>query len=320
MTIELQGIAYAYGTEPAVRGVDLSLEQGELVALLGPSGCGKTTLLKIIAGLLSGAQGRIFIDAEEVTLRPAQDRQAVMVFQNYALFPHLSVAGNIGYGLKMRGMGKKDREQAVREIMEKVELGGLGDRKIHSISGGQQQRVALARALVLKPRVLLFDEPLSNLDEKLRIAMRQEIRGIQQELGITSLYVTHDQEEAMAIADRIAVMRDGEIQQVGDPREVYENPVNAFVARFMGECNFLTGGGATLVCRPDTLVLDPLGDMAGTVVASEYLGSLVRYKVRVGEVVFVGETSSRQTFNNQLAAGEKIRFRIDRERCSVMGK
>lgn len=208
-----------------------------MIALLGPSGCGKTTLLKSIAGLIPHYKGKIYVGNKEISNLSPQKRNTALVFQNYALFPHMTVKENIIYGLKVKKIKSKEANEKADNILEIVKLEGYQDRKVHELSGGQQQRVALARALVIEPSVLLFDEPLSNLDEKLRVSMRKEIRRIQQEFGITSVYVTHDQEEAMSIADEIVIMKNGDIQQISNPNDAYFFPKNEFVAEFMGTAN-----------------------------------------------------------------------------------
>ncbi|MEO3924140.1 ABC transporter ATP-binding protein [Micromonosporaceae bacterium B7E4] len=228
------------GDAAAVDGVDISIDAGEFFTLLGPSGCGKTTTLRMVAGFYFPTSGRIRFGTEDVTRKPPNRRDTGMVFQNYALFPHMSVAQNVGYGLKIRKVRGAEARRRIAEALEQVHLGGYGDRRIDQLSGGQQQRVALARALVIRPRTLLLDEPLSNLDAKLREETRAEIRRIQREAGITSIYVTHDQAEAMAMSDRIAVMEAGRVQQIGTPQEIYHRPANTFVARFIGRSNVLS--------------------------------------------------------------------------------
>ena len=223
----------------AVDGVTLDIPAGTLITFLGPSGCGKTTTLRLIAGLERPTKGRIFIDDEDVTSLPVSDRDIGMVFQNYALFPHMSVFENVAYGLRVQRRPQEEVRRRVVESLELVGMGGYEGRSIQTLSGGQQQRVALARALVMHPKVLLFDEPLSNLDAKLRKFVRQEIRELQQRLQITSVYVTHDQEEALAISDLIVVMNEGRIEQIGTPREIYTRPASRFVADFVGMANFL---------------------------------------------------------------------------------
>lgn len=308
--IRLKGISHFYGTHKALDDIVLEVSQGELVALLGPSGCGKTTLLRIIAGLipLDPDRGQIYFGNEEVSAWAPQKRNTAMVFQSYALFPHMTVTENIEYGLLMRKKDAATRQRGVSQIMEKVQLTSLGSRKIQELSGGQQQRVALARSLVVNPDVLLFDEPLSNLDEKLRVAMRQEIRSIQKEYGITSVYVTHDQEEAMAIADRIVIMKDGQILQTGAPVEVYEAPVNRFVASFMGECNFFEDEHGVTMCRPDTIKLSPDGAEEGVVTWVEYLGSIQKIKLVWQERDLVAEAFTKQIKAYPFKVGDTIRF------------
>ena len=227
------------GNVTAVNNVSLHIEPGTLVTLLGPSGCGKTTTLRMIAGLEMVSSGRILIGDQDVTTLPATDRDVSMVFQSYALFPHMTVGENVSYGLKLSGFDKARTKERMMAGLEMVGLGGYDGRLPSELSGGQQQRVAVARALVLEPQVLLFDEPLSNLDAKLRRQVREEIREIQQSLGLTVVYVTHDQEEALAVSDRIVVMRNAEIAQSGTPRELYESPSDAFVADFIGEANLI---------------------------------------------------------------------------------
>lgn len=240
MDIILKNITKEYKDTRAVDDVSLELKQGELIALLGPSGCGKTTLLRIIAGLIPNDGGEIYFNGEDISNWSAQKRNTAMVFQNYALFPHLNVGQNIGYGLKVRKLPKTKITDKVRLALKRVELDGFEKRSINQLSGGQKQRVALARALVVEPNVLLFDEPLSNLDEKLRVTMREEIKKIQKEIGITSVYVTHDQGEALAIADRIIVMNKGRIQQIAKPDDLYYSPANSFVANFVGKANLFS--------------------------------------------------------------------------------
>ncbi|MEV7230145.1 MULTISPECIES: ABC transporter ATP-binding protein [Polymorphospora] len=228
------------GDVAAVDDVDLTIAAGEFFTLLGPSGCGKTTTLRMVAGFYFPTSGHIRFGGEDVTRRPPNKRDTGMVFQNYALFPHMSVAQNVSYGLKIRKVGRAESARRVEEALAQVHLGGYGTRRIDELSGGQQQRVALARALVIRPRTLLLDEPLSNLDAKLREETRAEIRRIQRDAGLTSIYVTHDQAEAMAMSDRIAVMESGKVRQVGSPQEIYHRPATTFVARFIGRSNVLS--------------------------------------------------------------------------------
>ncbi|MBA3770977.1 MAG: ABC transporter ATP-binding protein [Ramlibacter sp.] len=237
--IAFDGVWKRYGESVAVRDLSMTIEPGSLTTLLGPSGCGKTTTLRMIAGLETASQGRIRIGSRDVTDESAADRNVSMVFQNYALFPHMSVLDNVAYGLIVARQRKTVAHEKAMQALSLVKLGELAARFPSELSGGQQQRVAIARALVLEPEVLLFDEPLSNLDTRLRRAMRDEIRDLQRRLGLTVVYVTHDQSEALAISDRVIVMKQGRIIQAGDPQELYHRPRDAFVASFMGECNIL---------------------------------------------------------------------------------
>lgn len=237
----LKNITKAFGKAVVIDNLDLTIKRGTMVTLLGPSGCGKTTVLRLVAGLENPTSGQIFIDGEDVTKSSIQNRDICIVFQSYALFPHMSIGDNVGYGLKMQGVSKEERTQRVKEALELVDLAGFEDRYVDQISGGQQQRVALARALVLKPKVLLFDEPLSNLDANLRRSMREKIRELQQRLGITSLYVTHDQTEAFAVSDEVIVMHKGKIMQKAPAKELYLRPNSLFLANFMGESSIFEG-------------------------------------------------------------------------------
>ncbi len=239
--VVLKNVCKKFGSNTVIGDLDLTIKKGSLVTLLGPSGCGKTTVLRLVAGLEKPTSGQIFIDGEDVTNTSIQQRDICMVFQSYALFPHMSLHQNVGYGLKMLGLANSEINQRVEEALKLVDLEGFGDRFVDQISGGQQQRVALARALVLKPKVLLFDEPLSNLDANLRRNMRETIRDLQQQFNITSLYVTHDQSEAFAVSDTVIVMKDGDIMQEGSPTELYKNPASMFMANFMGEANIFDG-------------------------------------------------------------------------------
>ena len=299
----------------AVDRVNLNIERGDFVTLLGPSGCGKTTTLRLIAGFEFPSEGRIVLDGRDIADEPPNKRDMAMVFQSYAIFPHLSVFENIAYGLKIKKIGGADLRRLVGQALEMTELSGLENRQPNELSGGQQQRVALARCLVMQPKVLLFDEPLSNLDAKLRVQMRSEIRRIQQELGITSVYVTHDQDEAMVLSDKIVVMSGGRIQQVGGALEIYRRPANRFVADFIGRANFLPvtvlgreadgwrvrladlelvmaaapdaafapGSQALLLVRPESMRLRPNGEgrLTGRIERTAYLGSLAEYDVEM---------------------------------------
>ena len=241
VAVEFQNVTKAFGDVQAVRNLNFRIEHGKLVTLLGPSGCGKTTTLRLIAGLEMVTAGNIFIDGKEVTKLSASDRDVSMVFQSYALFPHMTVMQNVSYGLAMSQMPKLEAKEKALEGLELVGLAGFGERLPSELSGGQQQRVAVARALVLEPEVLLFDEPLSNLDAKLRRRVRQEIRELQQKLELTTVYVTHDQEEALAVSDQIIVMNEAVIAQQGTPEDLYESPESLFVADFIGDANIIIG-------------------------------------------------------------------------------
>ena len=303
--VVLSGVIKNFGAHRALDGIDLSIKPGELVALLGPSGCGKTTALRALSGLESIDGGSILIDGEDVAGVPTNKRDMGMVFQSYSLFPHLTVLENVEFGLRMRKVRVNERQPRAVEALEMVGLGRMASRYAHQLSGGQQQRVALARALVTRPRVLLLDEPLSALDAKVRVQLRDEIRRIQTELGITTVFVTHDQEEALAVADRVAVMKDGAIEQIGTPEELYTTPSSAFVADFVGLSNrvpavvdggvvvvhgkklpllgeLLADGNVTAYVRPEDIALERAG-IPATVVASSFLGSLRRTQVRLAD-------------------------------------
>ncbi|MBQ5503535.1 MAG: ABC transporter ATP-binding protein, partial [Oscillospiraceae bacterium] len=299
----------------AVKDTSLTIEPGSFVTLLGPSGCGKTTTLRMIAGFESPDEGEIYLGDEPINKLTPNKRDTAMVFQSYALLPHYNVFDNVAYGLKLRKVPKDEIRERVMKILDLVELSGMEARMTNQLSGGQQQRVALARALVIEPSVLLFDEPLSNLDAKLRVSMRTEIRRIQQEVGITAIYVTHDQSEAMALSDNIIIMNKGVVAQMGTPQEIYYHPVNEFVADFIGEANFLrgtmtgteqghailnveghplrvigkvgmqTGEDYTVVLRPEAATLGDEGGLPCRVVLSCFIGSYQNYHVMVGDTL-----------------------------------
>lgn len=288
-------ISKDFGSVKALQGVTIAVEKGELFFLLGGSGCGKTTLLRCIAGLESPSSGSIYFDGKEVTTQPTHQREAAMVFQSYALWPHLTVSQNVAFGLEERKVPKVEVQRRVAEVLEMVRLAGYGDRGIDQMSGGQQQRVSLARALVVRPKVLLLDEPLSNLDAQLRVEMRSEIRRIVKENNLTAVYVTHDQEEALSVADRMAIMDRGEVLQIGSPEEVYRRPNCRAVAEFIGETNiieqgelgaFASLGSVGLVSiRPEAWRFvdgsTAPNQITGEVVTTSYLGALVQYEVKL---------------------------------------
>ena len=249
--LEFAHITKKYGDFEALSTFTLSVQKGELISIVGPSGCGKTTALRIAAGFEKFDAGRLIVNGNNIELVPPQKRNMGMVFQSYSLFPHLTVAENIGFGLTIRKTEKKKRASVVSDMLDLVRLVDVGHRYPHQLSGGQQQRVALARALAIEPTVLLLDEPLNALDAKVRIEVREEIRSLQKRIGTTTLFVTHDQEEALTISDRVCVMSNGVIQQVGTPREVYDNPSTAFVATFIGETNSMVIGGKEVLVRPE---------------------------------------------------------------------
>ncbi len=335
----------------AVDNLDLEVEKGELVTLLGPSGCGKTTTLRLIGGFEIPDSGKVYIGGRDVTDLPPQRRNTATVFQSYGLFPHMTVFENVAFGLKVRRLPRAETRRRVLEVLKLVNLEGLERRYPRELSGGQQQRVALARALVVEPQVLLFDEPLSNLDAKLRVETREQIRKLQKELGITSVYVTHDQAEAMAISDRIAVMNEGKLQQIGPPYEIYAHPANRFVADFIGRANFLTvkvveaednrleielkggvrleiprvegftpGMQAVAVIRPEAVdvLQEGEGDVTATVVFGHYTGSLATYKLALpwGETLEVEVLSPQE--KGFLSEGEKVGIRFHRQSIHLL--
>jgi len=287
--LRLEGVRKSYGSVLAVAGVDLVVDEGEFFTLLGPSGSGKTTLLRLIAGFERPDGGRIQLAGRDVTNVPPHLRDTNTVFQDYALFPHMSVADNIGYGLRVKGVSRQARARRVERALAMVRLVGLGHRRPNQLSGGQRQRVALARAVVNEPEVLLLDEPLGALDLKLRQEMQIELKQIQKEVGITFVYVTHDQEEALTMSDRLAVMANGEIEQIGSPVEVYERPATEFVAGFIGISNVLLRDGVRFVVRPEKIRMlaegeQPAGGMtveSGQVEEVIYVGMSTRYVVRL---------------------------------------
>ncbi len=335
--VSFRNVTKVYGKDVvAVDDINLEIEAGKLVTLLGPSGCGKTTTLRMIAGLEIASKGSIFIGDQDVTLLPATDRDVSMVFQSYALFPHMSVMENVSYGLTFSGFDKSETKDRAQQGLDLVGLKGFGDRLPSELSGGQQQRVAVARALVLEPQVLLFDDPLSNLDAKLRRQVREDIRDIQQNLGLTVVYVTHDQEEALAVSDEIVVMRNAGIAQVGAPRDLYDAPADRFVADFIGEANILpcditdvqgdlasirigdlshslaarglTVGPANLAVRPTRFKLGSAEGLKMQVVKATYVGSRMEYTLDAsfGQVFVVSEN-----VDAPLSAGDAVTVGLD---------
>ena len=308
-SVTFQNVSKKFGNFTALPDLSLTVEPGTLVTLLGPSGCGKTTTLRLLAGLEHPTAGRILIGGKDVTMLPANERDVSMVFQSYALFPHMSSLDNVAYGLESSGLKKKEARERAEDGLKLVGLAGMGHRLPAELSGGQQQRVAVARALVLEPQVLLLDEPLSNLDARLRRRVRTEIRELQQRLGFTAVYVTHDQDEALAVSDTIIVMKDGDIAQQGSPRDLYESPASAFIADFMGEANVVPcevisahngeaiirvgklehrlasvnakPGPAQLAVRPNSVSLQAQsgGDFPGRIATAAYLGDHIEYEI-----------------------------------------
>jgi putative spermidine/putrescine transport system ATP-binding protein len=276
--VSVEGCRKAYGDVVAVGGVDLNVGAGEFFTLLGPSGSGKTTTLRMIAGFEQPDEGRITLAGEDITHRPPYARDVNTVFQDYALFPHMTVADNVGYGLKVKGVPRDTRKQQVAEVLEMVRLGGYGARKPVQLSGGQRQRVALARSIVNRPKVLLLDEPLGALDLKLRQEMQVFLKSLQRELGMTFLYVTHDQEEALTMSDHLAVFNEGRIEQVGAPNDVYERPATEFVAGFVGTSNIVERGGRRISVRPERIALNGTGE-AATVSDVVFVGAFRRILV-----------------------------------------
>jgi putative spermidine/putrescine transport system ATP-binding protein len=325
--LTLTGIHKRFGDVAAVEDFNLDAERGEFVSFLGPSGCGKTTTLRMIAGFEQPTEGTIVVDGTNITHRPPNRRNVGMVFQSYALFPNMSVADNIGFGLKVRKTPKSQVRKKVDDLLGIINLPDKGGRYPYQLSGGQQQRVALARALAIEPQVLLLDEPLSALDAKIRIVLRKEIRTIQRQLGITTVYVTHDQEEALSLSDRVVVMSEGRIEQIGTPADIYNFPATPFVASFVGTLNLLaanvvdagggrvsidgqeiraarpineagTGGIVTVALRPESIELGEGGGanrLRGIVEDVSFLGSIVRTRVRLGDA---DTTVSLDTFND----------------------
>ena len=346
--LTIQGLRKTYGPTTAADITRLEARRGQLLTLLGPSGCGKTTTLRCIAGLIQADAGAIFIGGRDITALPTHKRNLGMVFQNYAIFPHMTVRENVAYGLQDRGLSKEAIRARVAEALQLVELAGFENRYRNQLSGGQQQRVALARAVAYEPDVLLLDEPFSNLDAKLRKTMRLEVRKLQRRLQLTTVFVTHDQQEALSLSDVVAVINEGRVEQVGTPAEVYQQPSSEFVADFIGSTNLLPGvvracnaatsecdvtvdGSDTLLrvphdrplpsgtrvkilCKPEQLRLMPDGQLSGEVSAVAYLGSVIQYQVEIGaaslEIVEPAETGPIYDIGNSV----RVALRADRLR------
>ena len=347
----LKDIHKFYGKNEVIKGVSLEVRKGELVTFVGPSGCGKTTLLRLIGGFTDVSSGDIILDGQRINDLPPNLRDTRICFQNYALFPHMTVAENVGYGLKINKWPKNRIEARVKELLKMVELDAFGDRMIDKLSGGQQQRVAFARALSLEPKVLLLDEPLSNLDANLRVVMREEIRNIQERIQITTIFVTHDQYEAMSISDRLVVLHKGVIQQIGSPVDIYEHPANEFIAGFVGYVNFLegqvqaihpetntasvmtefgrldldrdqkeiaAGERVLLVIRPESVSLSPWSGgesqnmFHGAVESRMYAGNLAKYTIKFGQKEMVIDQYNPMG-SKKYSINEKVKVTIPRK-------
>jgi iron(III) transport system ATP-binding protein len=339
--VTIEGVSFGYGATPVLADISLAVARGELFAFLGPSGSGKTTLLRLIAGFGTPSSGRVLIGERDVTSLPPWSRNVGMVFQSYALWPHMTVAKNVAFGLERRRLARAEIDRKVAEALALVGLTAFADRRPAQLSGGQQQRVALARTLVIEPEVLLLDEPLSNLDAKLRVEMRAELRRLQRKLGITAIYVTHDQEEANAIADRIAVLNEGRIQQIGTPVELYDCPANRFVATFLGTVNLIDGqletggrfvtadgfslagidgpaGAAQVSIRPQAIAIGPAdGGIPATITEHEFLGAVSRYRMRMGRHEIVADVSHQRGVQAH-APGATVGLTIDPRQVAVL--
>ncbi|GAA4558204.1 ABC transporter ATP-binding protein [Planotetraspora kaengkrachanensis] len=329
--VELRGLRRNFSGTAALDGLDLTIESGELIALLGPSGCGKTTALRCVAGFEQPDEGAVLVDGKDITRVPANKRDAGMVFQSYSLFPNLNVRDNVAFGLRVRKVPATKRHARAQELLELIGLPHIGGRFPHQLSGGQQQRVALARALALEPRVLLLDEPLSALDAKVRVSLREEIRRLQLSLGITTIFVTHDQEEALSMADRVAVLRAGRLEQVADPATLYDRPATPFVAEFVGTMNRVPGRiegdqvavlGQTLpvdgdlpgtpdvdvLIRPEAVLLTPDSEADGMVLVSSFRGSTAQLRVQLGDIEVLADVPGHDSV--RLAPGTRVRVKL----------
>ena len=339
ISIRIRQLTKRFGAVTALRGLDLTIDAGELFFLLGPSGCGKTTLLRSLAGFYIPEEGTVLFGDEDVTRLEPHRRNTGMMFQSYALWPHMTVAKNVAFGLERRNVSRADIARRVEAALDLVGLSAYADRRPAQLSGGQQQRVALARTVVIEPEVLLLDEPLSNLDAKLRVEMRSELRALQRKLGITAIYVTHDQEEANAVADRIAVLDGGRIQQIGTPVELYDHPANRFVATFLGTANLIEGrtqggsfvaenfslpgiggpdGPACVSIRPQDVTLGlATGGSGATVEESEFLGGVVRYRLKMGGQTLVVDVPHRREAVPH-AVGATVGLIVDPRQVTVL--
>ena len=334
MYLQLKNLYKKYQNNTVVNNFNIDVKKGELISILGPSGCGKTTTLRMIAGFIAPTSGEIFLSEERITDYPPEIRPVSTVFQNYALFPHLTVYENIEYGLRYplkvgKKLNKKEKKERTQKMISLVNLKGLENRRIDQLSGGQQQRVALARSLVLEPKVLLLDEPLSNIDTKLRETVRNEIRKIQKELGITMIFVTHDQEEAMSISDRIIVMNEGNIEQIGTPREIYTFPETVFVAEFIGKVNIIEINKKSFIIRPENVNISyneednekinnsrekDVISGEGKIIGKEYQGSLTSYEIEVTDELFRKEKLNVVMISGkkEYETGQTVEYSIDK--------
>jgi spermidine/putrescine transport system ATP-binding protein len=307
--VALRGVTKRFGDVVAVDALDLDVAHGEFLSLLGPSGCGKTTTLRLIAGFEQPDEGELLIGGTDVAGLPPYKRDVNTVFQSYALFPHLTVQDNVAYGLRQRGLGRSQRRRKAQELLELVRLRGVEGRKPRELSGGQQQRVALARALIMSPRVLLLDEPLGALDLKLRKELQVFLKTLHADIGITFVYVTHDQEEALAMSDRVAVMNGGRIEQLGPPQEIYDNPASRFVADFIGETNFIRQNGSVVAVRPEHVELGTgPGGIPAKVVTTMVIGPAIQCLCRTddGQEVLVRRQRSRDGAAESLSEGDRV--------------